>query len=256
MANILIVDSYPAISSFYCEALEEYGHHVFPANSGMEAILVALSKIIHIAVVDDKLPDLDAEEVFTRLKQLQPHMRGILSVSSILGSTPDAQRWDGLFTKSADYTLLEAEVDRLAGISSSPSHLSSSVQNYNLFSAHDFGSEGKSSSAETAVSGLQYDGINLKKSWKYLESNKKGTIDLHPDPSNQDADEIINSLIMDLFKKKILERKQDVQQLKGSWEEANEFLRTHFGKLSRIILNNQGKFHRLYQDSIAELKKV
>ena len=113
MANILIVDSYPAISSLYCEALEEYGHHVFPAKSGMEALLVALNKIIDIAVVDDTLPDLDAEEVITRLKQLQPHVLGILSISSIFGPAPDGQRWDGLFTKSADYTLLEAEVDRL-----------------------------------------------------------------------------------------------------------------------------------------------
>jgi CheY-like chemotaxis protein len=256
MANILIIDGYSAISSLYCEILEEYGHYVFPANSGMEALLVALNKIIEIAVVDDRLPDFDAEEVFTRLKQLQPHVLGILSVSTIFGPAPDAQRWDGLFTKSADYTLLVAEVDRLAGILSSPSHLSSSVMNYDLFSAHDFGSERKTSSVETIVSGLQHNGINLKKSYKYLGSNEKGTIDRHADRSNQDVDEMTNSLMMDLFKKKILEGKQDVQQLKGSWEEASEFVRIHFSKLRRIRVNNQGKLHRLYQDSVAELKKV
>jgi hypothetical protein len=79
---------------------------------------------------------------------------------------------------------------------------------------------------------------------------------MHNAPSIQDVDEMTESLMMELFKKKILEGKQDVQKLKGSWEEASELLRIHFGKLSRIMMNNQGTLHRLYQDSIAELKKA
>ena len=73
--------------------------------------------------------------------------------------------------------------------------------------------------------------------------------------SNQDVDEMTSSLMIDLFKRKILEGKQDLQQLRGTWEEASELLQIHFGKLSRIMVENQGKLHRLYQDSIAELKK-
>ena len=74
--------------------------------------------------------------------------------------------------------------------------------------------------------------------------------------SNQDVNEMTDSLMIDLFKKIILEAKLDLQELSGSWEEASEFLRIHFGKLSRVMMNNQGTLHRLYQDSITELRKA
>jgi hypothetical protein len=116
MANILIVDSYHAVSLLYREVLEEHGHHVLSATSGREALRIALDKTIDIAVVDDKLPDFSADELLIRLRKLQPQMRGILSVSSIFGGPADGQMWDGLIGKSSDYTLLRAEIDRLAGL--------------------------------------------------------------------------------------------------------------------------------------------
>jgi hypothetical protein len=74
--------------------------------------------------------------------------------------------------------------------------------------------------------------------------------------SNHDVSEMTESLMIDVFKRIILEEKLDLQELKGTWQEASEFLRNHFGKLSRVMVNNQGNLHRLYQDSIAELRKV
>ena len=116
MANILIVESYFALSLLYREVLEECGHHVFLSASGREALVVALHKSIDIAVVDDKLTDFSAKDFFIRLKQLQPHVRGILTVSSIFGSASNGERWDGVIGKNSDYTLLRAEIDRLAGL--------------------------------------------------------------------------------------------------------------------------------------------
>ena len=116
MANVLIVDSYHAVNLLYQEVLTEHGHNVFPATSGREALLVALDRTIDIAVVEDKLPDFAADEVFIRLKQLQPHVRGILNVSSIFGSASNGERWDGVIGKSSDYTQLRAEIDRVAGL--------------------------------------------------------------------------------------------------------------------------------------------
>lgn len=164
MANILIVDSYPAVSSLYCEVLEESGHHVHPATSGREALLVAVHKTIDIAIVDDRLPDFSANEVLIRLKQLQPHVRGILTVTSIFGAPYDAERWHGLVAKSADYTLLEAEVGRLAVNSSRPSQISSGTQHYTHPTAPTLGSEEDASSAETTTSESPRGNRNLKKS--------------------------------------------------------------------------------------------
>jgi hypothetical protein len=74
--------------------------------------------------------------------------------------------------------------------------------------------------------------------------------------SNRDVNEMTESLMIDVFKTKILEAKLDLQELEGTWEEASEFLRIHFGKLSRVMVTNQGNLHRLYQDSIIELRKA
>lgn len=165
MANILIVDSYPAVSSLYCEVLEESGHHVHPATSGREALLVAVHKTIDIAIVDDRLPDFSANEVLIRLKQLQPHVRGILTVTSIFGAPSDAERWHGLVAKSADYTLLEAEVDRqVAEISLRLSRIKSDTQAYSQFSATTIASESGTTSVPITLPQSQRCDKNLKRS--------------------------------------------------------------------------------------------
>jgi CheY-like chemotaxis protein len=175
MANILIVDSYPVVSSLYCEVLEEYGHSVYTTVSGREALLVALYKTIDIAIVDDRLPDFTADEVLTRLKQHQPHMRGILSISSIFDAAPDADRWDGLVTKSADYTVLEAEVARLAGNSFPPSLISSCIQAYKPCHLSALESENDTSSSETEMPESQRGDRNLKRSSRMnATAGKKG----------------------------------------------------------------------------------
>jgi hypothetical protein len=74
--------------------------------------------------------------------------------------------------------------------------------------------------------------------------------------SNESANTMTDSVMIDVFKRKILAGKLDLRELKGSWEEASELLLLHFGKLSRVMLQNQGKLHRLYQDTIAEMRKA
>ena len=74
--------------------------------------------------------------------------------------------------------------------------------------------------------------------------------------SNPDVNEMTESLMIDLFKRIIIEAKLDLQELRGTWEEASEILRVHFGKLSRVMVENRGNLHRLYQDSITEMKKA
>jgi hypothetical protein len=76
------------------------------------------------------------------------------------------------------------------------------------------------------------------------------------DRSNQDVNQMTESLMIDLFKRIIIEAKMDLQELRGTWEEASEILRVHFGKLSRVMVENRGNLHRLYQDSITELRRA
>jgi CheY-like chemotaxis protein len=113
MANILIVDSYPSIGLLYREVLQEQGHCVFATMSGKEALFLVLHEEIDIAVVDDRLPDFDADELLRRLKQLQPHILGVFSVSTTFGLLTNPGLWDAVFLKSNDFEILEAEIERL-----------------------------------------------------------------------------------------------------------------------------------------------
>jgi len=113
MANILIVDNYPYIGLLYREVLQDEGHRVLVAMSGKEALLLAPHKRIDIVIVDDKLPDFEAEVVLGKLKRVQPHTRGILSISSTFIPSGDSCLWDGIFIKTHDFTILKAEIKKL-----------------------------------------------------------------------------------------------------------------------------------------------
>ena len=70
----------------------------------------------------------------------------------------------------------------------------------------------------------------------------------------RDVDEMMDRLMIDLFKKKIQEESLDPSLLKGSWTEASGLLVAHFGKLSGIMFANQYKLLALYQLSLMELE--
>lgn len=113
MVHILEADSYLAIGLLYRDVLQDQGHAVSLATSGREACLLGLKKRFDIAIVDDRLPDFDPEELLGELRRRQPHIRGILSVSSIFGPRGNPRLWDGTFNKTHDFRILLAEVARL-----------------------------------------------------------------------------------------------------------------------------------------------
>lgn len=119
MANILIADTYPSIGLLYREVLQEQGHRVLVALSGKEALRLSLREPIDIVVLDDRLPDFEAEELLAKLKRDQPGIRGILSVSHTFGSVTNPGSWDAIIVKTNDFTVLESEVERLCQETSS-----------------------------------------------------------------------------------------------------------------------------------------
>jgi uncharacterized membrane-anchored protein YhcB (DUF1043 family) len=71
-----------------------------------------------------------------------------------------------------------------------------------------------------------------------------------------DVGEITDRLMIDLFKQKIQERELDPEKLKGTWTEARDILRDHFGRISRVMTTNQDSLQTLYQIAIKELEHV
>ena len=70
-----------------------------------------------------------------------------------------------------------------------------------------------------------------------------------------DVGEMKDRVMIDLFKKKLQEARTDLAQLRGSWAEASEILKDHFGKISRTMVSNENKLRNLYQVAIEELRK-
>jgi len=69
----------------------------------------------------------------------------------------------------------------------------------------------------------------------------------------RNVEEITDRLTIDIFKSKIQEMTLDPRGLRGTWVEACDILQSHFGKLSRIMVQNEYKLHSLYRIAIKEL---
>jgi DNA-binding response OmpR family regulator len=120
MANILIVESYRNLGSLYREVLEEEGHGVFVAISGKEALELASCQHVDLAIVEQGLPDLHAEELLEQLRQLQPNLRGTVCTVTDFNAQSKADLCDENILKSQDFTKLQEKVKKLLQKSSTP----------------------------------------------------------------------------------------------------------------------------------------
>jgi hypothetical protein len=70
------------------------------------------------------------------------------------------------------------------------------------------------------------------------------------------VEKMTDRLTIDIFKRKVQQTVNDPRQLRGTWVEACDILQSHFGKLSRIMVQNEYKLHSLYRTAIKELGQV
>lgn len=68
MANILVVEDEPGISSFLTKGLRSSGHQPTAVATGADALARALTDAYDLVVLDIGLPDLDGFEVLRRLR--------------------------------------------------------------------------------------------------------------------------------------------------------------------------------------------
>lgn len=71
-----------------------------------------------------------------------------------------------------------------------------------------------------------------------------------------DVQEMTNRVMINLFKQKIQETDIHRERLEGTWDEASHILKNHFGKISRIMSQNQYNLHNLYRAAIRELELI
>ena len=76
--NILLVDDNQKFLKSIAERTRLKGFNVFTAASGKQALEIAQKQSIHVAVVDQRMPDMEGLVVITKLKGLIPDIQTIL----------------------------------------------------------------------------------------------------------------------------------------------------------------------------------
>lgn len=76
--NILLVDDNRKFLESAAERARIKGFNVLTAENGQQALEIAAKQHIHVAVVDQRMPDMDGLVVITKLKGLAPDIRTIL----------------------------------------------------------------------------------------------------------------------------------------------------------------------------------
>jgi DNA-binding NtrC family response regulator len=76
--NLLLVDDNEKFLKTAAERAAVKGFNVFTAANGSQAVEIAQKQQIHVAVIDQQMPDMNGLEVITRLKSLLPDIKTIL----------------------------------------------------------------------------------------------------------------------------------------------------------------------------------
>ncbi len=76
--NILLVDDNPKFLKTLSERIKLKGHDPLTALNGKEALEIMKSTRVHLAIVDQRMPDMDGLVLITQLKKLDPSIKTML----------------------------------------------------------------------------------------------------------------------------------------------------------------------------------
>jgi DNA-binding NtrC family response regulator len=76
--NILLVDDNQKFLKSIAERIKLKGFNVLTASNGQGALDIARKQLIHVAVVDQRMPDMEGLVVITKLKETAPDIKTIL----------------------------------------------------------------------------------------------------------------------------------------------------------------------------------
>jgi excisionase family DNA binding protein len=77
-ANILVVDDEETIRSLFKKTLEELGHKVVAAETGLEALEILKQRDFAMVFLDLKMPGMDGVEFFRHIKITKPQLPVII----------------------------------------------------------------------------------------------------------------------------------------------------------------------------------
>jgi excisionase family DNA binding protein len=77
-ANILIVDDEETICSLFKKTLEELGHKVVAAETGLKGLELIKQRDFAMVFLDLKMPGMDGAELFRQIKTIRPQLPVII----------------------------------------------------------------------------------------------------------------------------------------------------------------------------------
>jgi DNA-binding NtrC family response regulator len=107
--RMMLVDDEERFLTTTQKLLAKKGYEVFTAASGAEALDLLEKKIIHVVILDVKMPGMDGIETLKEMKQHFP----LTEVIMLTGHATVESAVDGLKSGASDYLMKPADIDEL-----------------------------------------------------------------------------------------------------------------------------------------------
>ena len=107
--KIMLVDDEERYLSTTSRLLERRGYDVVTASSGAEALDKLESRVIHVVILDVKMPGMDGMEILQAIKRDFP----LVEVIMLTGHGTLELAVEGLKAGAADYFVKPADIDEL-----------------------------------------------------------------------------------------------------------------------------------------------
>ncbi|QTA83031.1 Two component system response regulator [Desulfonema limicola] len=107
--KMMLVDDEERFLSTTQKLLDKKGYDVVTASSGAEALEILNSKIIHVVVLDVKMPGMDGIETLKKIKTSFP----LTEVIMLTGHATVESAVDGLKSGATDYLMKPTSIDDL-----------------------------------------------------------------------------------------------------------------------------------------------
>lgn len=109
--KIMLVDDEERYLKTTARLIEKRGYEVFIAQSGIDALEMLKKHMIHVVILDVKMPGMDGNETLKKIKSLFP----LVEVIMLTGHATIDSAIDGLKSGACDYLMKPADIDDIMG---------------------------------------------------------------------------------------------------------------------------------------------
>ena len=107
--RLMLVDDEERFLQTTQKLLAKKGHEAITATSGAECLQKLAQELVHVVILDVKMPDMDGVETLKRIKQQFP----LVEVIMLTGHATAESAVEGLKSGATDYLVKPADIETL-----------------------------------------------------------------------------------------------------------------------------------------------